>query len=108
MDQKSTSMSSRRSETTAAMPSVTVGMLVIAVTGSARHVATQWAMREGGAGRQQAGRSALPAHLHIVPRRVAVAAQVGLLERRAAALSLLTVRYRSLSLSIRARVEHRL
>ena len=31
MDQKSTSMSSRRSETTAAMPSVTVGMLVIAV-----------------------------------------------------------------------------
>ena len=33
-------------------------MVVIAVTGSARHVATQWAMREGGAGRQQAGRSA--------------------------------------------------
>ena len=40
------------------MTSVTVEMVVIAVTGSARHVATQWAMRKGGAGRQQAGGSA--------------------------------------------------
>ena len=58
MDKKSTSMSTRRLERTAAMPSVTVEMVAIAVTGSARHVATQWAMREGGAGRQQAGGSA--------------------------------------------------
>ena len=58
IDRKSTWMSTRRSETTAAMPSVIVEMLVIAATGSARHVAKQWAMREGGAGRQQAGGSA--------------------------------------------------
>ena len=64
------------------MPSVTVEMVAIAVTGSARHVATQWAMREGGAGRQQAGRSALPAHLHIVPEGLAVAPRVHLLELR--------------------------
>ena len=90
------------------MTSVTVEMVAIAVTGSARHVATQWAVREGGAARQQAGRSAFPAHLHIVPRRLAAAARVDLLEHRGAALRPLTVRYRSLSLSIRTRVEHRL
>ena len=108
MDQKSTSMSSRRSETTAAMPSVTVGMLVIAVTGSARHVATQWAMREGGAGRQQAGRSARPAHLHMLPEALAAAPRAHLLERSIEALRPLTVRHRILILSRRTRVEHRL
>ena len=90
------------------MPSVTVAMVVIAVTGSVRRAAIQWAVREVGAGRQQAARSAFPAHLHIVPRRLAVAARAHLLEHRVAALSLLTVRYRSSSLSIRTRVEHRL
>ena len=89
------------------MPSVTVVMVIIAVTGSARHVATQWAMREGGADRQQAGRSALPAHLHIVPDAPAAAPRVHLLERSVEALSPLTIRYRILILRRHARVEHR-
>ena len=64
---------------------------------------------ERGWSRQAAGRPQRPpgSPAHRVPRRVAVAAQVGLLERRAAALSLLTVRYRILSLSRHTRVEHR-
>ena len=64
------------------MPSVTVVMVVIAATGSARRAVTQWAVREVGAGWQEAGRSTLPAHLHIVPEGLAVAPRVHLLELR--------------------------
>jgi len=48
----------------------------------------------------------LPAHLAIVPSRTTAAARVDLLELRGASLSLLVVRFRSLSLSTHTRVRH--
>ena len=78
-----------------------------AAHGHGTHQASEGSNRAGGA-RQEVRCGDLPAHLEIVPKETIAAGRADLHEHRGAALSLLTVRYRSLSLSIRTRVEHRL
>ena len=52
-----------------AHPQVTVETLVIAVTGSVRRTATQWAVTEAEAGRHRAGMWHTHGHLDIMPCR---------------------------------------
>ena len=85
---------------------VTVLTKVVTATDSARHTGAQWAVREW----EQAAAAGepwhLPAHLAIVPSGTTAAARVDLLELSGPLLSLLTVRFRSLSLSTHTRIGH--
>ena len=90
------------------LPSVTVVTVNIAVTGSARRAATQWTVREVGAGRRRAGRQHTHGQLDLMPRRAAGGAQRSLLEADVAKLSLLSSEFRRIALRIHTRHEHKL